>query len=100
MRNNKNVDMLQGSIYKGILSMAVPLMIMNVLQNMFSVIDMTVLGNLVNDTATGAVGACGTLITLFTGLLLGMSTGANVIVAGNTIFKAPDKTACIAKLKA
>lgn len=26
--------------------------------------------------------------------------GANVIVAGNTIFKAPDKTACIAKLKA
>ncbi len=80
MRNN-NVDMLHGSIAKGILSMAVPLMIMNVLQNMFSVIDMTVLGNLVNDTATGAVGACGTLITLFTGILLGMSTGANVIVA-------------------
>jgi ribulose-phosphate 3-epimerase len=26
--------------------------------------------------------------------------GANVIVAGNTVFKAQDKTACIAKLKA
>lgn len=78
---SKNVDMLTGPIGKGLLSLTIPIMIMNVMQNMFSIIDMTVLGNLVNDTAVGAVGACTTLITLCTGLLIGIATGANVIVA-------------------
>ncbi len=81
MIRRKNIDMLSGPIFKGLLSMTVPIMIMNVMQNMFSIIDMTVLGNLVNDRAVGAVGACGTLITLCTGLFIGSSVGANVIVA-------------------
>jgi len=76
-----DVNMLSGSITKGLLAMTIPIMIMNVMQTMFSVIDMTVLGKLANDTAVGAVGACGMLITLCTGLLIGISTGANVIVA-------------------
>ena len=76
-----NVDMLSGSIYKGLLAMIIPIMIMNVMQTMFNVIDMTVLGNLVNDTAVGAVGVCGTIITLCTSLLIGISAGANVVIA-------------------
>lgn len=76
-----DVNMLSGSITKGLLAMSIPIMIMNVMQTMFGIVDMTVLGNLVNDTAVGAVGACGMLITLCTGLLIGISTGANVIVA-------------------
>ena len=75
------VDMLKGSISKGLLSVAIPIMIMNVMQSLFTVIDMTVLGNLVDDNAVGAVGVCGTLITLITGLLVGVATGANVVVA-------------------
>ena len=79
MRNK--VDMLSGPIASGLLSMAIPIMVMNVLQNLFNIIDMTVLGKFSNDTAVGAVGACGVLITLCTGLLVGVSTGANVVVA-------------------
>lgn len=78
---SSKVDMLSGSVVKGLISMTVPVMIMNVMQTLFSVIDMTVLGNLVNDAAVGAVGACGMLISLCTGLLIGISTGANVVVA-------------------
>ena len=74
-------NMLAGSIVKGLVSMSIPVMIMNVSQALFSIIDMTVLGNLVNDRAVGAVGACSMLISLITGLLIGISTGANVIVA-------------------
>jgi len=77
----KNIDMLAGSVTKSLLSLTAPIMIMNVMQTMFSVIDMTVLGNLVNDSAVGAVGACSTLITLCTGLFIGSSVGANVTVA-------------------
>ena len=78
---SKNVDMLSGSISKGLLAMIIPIMIMNVMQSLFNIIDMTVLRIFSDDSAVGAVGACGMLITLCTSLLIGMAAGANVIVA-------------------
>ena len=75
------VDMLSGSITKGLIALIIPIMIMNTFQSLVSIIDMTILGKLVNDDAVGAVGTCGSLITLITGLIIGVSTGANVVVA-------------------
>ncbi|MBQ3119029.1 MAG: MATE family efflux transporter [Clostridia bacterium] len=77
----KNVDMLSGSIIKGLLSMAIPIMIMNVMQNIFNMIDMTALEFFSDDRSVGAVGACGSLISLCTSLLIGLSAGSNVVVA-------------------
>ena len=79
----KSVDMLSGSIIRGIVEFSIPIMVMNVLQSMFNIIDMTVLKmyNTGNGYAVGAVGTCGTLISLITGLLIGISAGANVIAA-------------------
>lgn len=78
-----DVNMLSGSIVKGLLAIALPIMVMNVLQSLFSIADMTVLK--LYDTgggySVGAVGACGSLIVLITGLLIGISAGANVTVA-------------------
>ena len=67
---HKSVNMLSGSITKGLLALSIPIMIMNVMQSMFSVIDMTILGKLANDNAVGAVGACGMLIGLITGFFM------------------------------
>ncbi|MBQ7340516.1 MAG: MATE family efflux transporter [Clostridia bacterium] len=82
MRKNE-VNMLSGSVMKGLLTISVPIMIMNVLQSLFSIVDMTVLK--IYDTSggysVGAVGASSTLISLITGLLIGISAGANVIIA-------------------
>ena len=79
----KDVNMLSGSIFKGLLVVAIPVMVMNVLQSLFNIIDMAILK--AYDTgggiAVGAVGVCGTLISLITGLVIGVSTGANAIVA-------------------
>ena len=80
MKSN-HVNMLSGSITKGLLSMTIPIMIMNVMQSLFSITDMTVLRIFSDDRAVGAVGACGMLITLVTSLLIGISAGANVIIA-------------------
>lgn len=79
-------DMLSGPITKGILAMMLPIMIMNVTQALFSLVDITVLGNFAStpeagDAAVGAVGACSFIIVLITGLLTGTAVGANVIVA-------------------
>ena len=81
----RDVDMLSGSIVKGLLSIAIPIMIMNVMQSLFNIIDMTILK--AYDTgggiAIGAVGSCGSLISMITGLVIGVSSGANVVIARN-----------------
>lgn len=81
----RNVDMLSGSITKGLLALCIPVIVMNVLQNLFNMIDMAVLRNFaVNaDIAIGAIGATGFLTTLVTSLIFGVATGANVILARN-----------------
>ena len=78
---NKNVDMLHGSIAKGIFAMSIPIMVMNVLQMLFNIIDMSALKWFGKESAVGAVGACGTLISVSTALLIGLSAGANVVIA-------------------
>ncbi len=77
----KNVDMLHGPISKGLIIMFLPIMIMNVMTTLFTVVDMTVLRIYANDSAVGSVGASGTLITLCTSLVIGISSGANVTLA-------------------
>ena len=79
---NKEVNMLSGSITKGLLAISIPVMIMNVVQSMFNIADMSILKAYDTDgLAVGAVGACGSLITLIIGLVVGIASGANVVVA-------------------
>lgn len=78
----RNVDMLSGSIVKGLLAVAVPIMIMNVVNTVFNIVDMTVLRLYdPNGLSVGAVGVSGMLISLITGLVIGVSAGADVVVA-------------------
>ncbi len=78
---SKNVDMLSGSITKGFLALLIPIMIMNVMQALFGIVDMIALRVYADDTAVGAVGSCATQISLFTGLSVGLAAGANVVIA-------------------
>ncbi len=82
MLGKKDVNMLSGSITKGLLIIAIPIMLMNVLISLFNILDMWVLKLYDTDgLSVGAVGACKTLITLITNLVIGIATGANVAVA-------------------
>ena len=79
----REVNMLSGPITRGLLAISMPVMIMNVVQCLFGIIDMTILKMFdpSGGSAVGAVGVCGMLITLITGLVIGVSTGANVVIA-------------------
>ena len=77
----KEVNMLSGSVMKGLFAMSLPIILMNVFQLLFNAIDMTVLGSYASDAAVGAVGVCGTHISLFTGLVGGVASGANVVIS-------------------
>lgn len=77
-----SVNMLSGSITKGLISMFIPIMITNVFSQIVNIIDMTVLSNLsTSPHAVGAVGTCGSLITVITGLVVYVPTGANAVIA-------------------
>ncbi|MBQ3133594.1 MAG: MATE family efflux transporter [Clostridia bacterium] len=79
----KEVNMLSGPIMKGLLTISLPVMVMNVVQSLFNIVDMTVLKTFDSSggMAVGAVGTCSTLISLITGLLIGTAAGANVVIA-------------------
>ncbi len=74
-------DMTSGSLWKQIWSYSVPLMFTNVLQVIFNLADIAVVGQFAGSRALGSVGSTTTLVTLFTGILIGLSGGTNVLVA-------------------
>ena len=74
-------DLTKGNLWKQMLVFSFPLMISNVLQVLFNMADVAVVGRFAGAIALGAVGSTTTLVTLFTGLLIGMAGGVNVLVA-------------------
>jgi len=86
----RDINMLEGPIVKGLVSLAIPIMMMSVLTSLFNIIDMRVLKTYDTDgLSVGAVGACGTLITLISNLVVGIATGGNVLVARHIGRKEP-----------
>ena len=76
-----NTDMIKGSIFKSILWFSIPLLIGNFFQQLYNTVDSYVVGNFVDTNALAAVGASGPMINLLLVLFVGISTGANVMVA-------------------
>ena len=74
-------DLTTGSLWKKILLFSIPLMISNLLQVLFNMADVAVVGRFAGAMALGSVGSTTTLVTLFTGFLIGLSGGINVLVA-------------------
>lgn len=76
-----STDLTEGALGKQIFLFSLPLMISNVLQVLFNMSDIAVVGQFAGSEALGAVGSTTTLVTLFTGFLIGVGCGVNVLVA-------------------
>ncbi len=74
-------NLTHGSLWKKILLFSFPLMISNLLQVLFNMSDIAVVGQFAGPNALGSVGSTTTLVTLFTGFLIGMGSGVNVVAA-------------------
>lgn len=73
--------MLTGSFWKEILLFSLPLFVSNLLQVLFNMTDVAVIGKFSSPEALGAVGSTTILVTLFTGFLIGLGNGINVLIA-------------------
>ena len=76
-----NVDFTQGPITQEIIHFAVPIMLGELLQNLYNSVDSLIVGNYVGDIALGAVSVCGTLSYLIIGFFTGISIGASVVIS-------------------
>lgn len=80
--NHKNItDMTTGSSVKHILKFALPLLIGNLFQQLYNMVDSIVVGKFVSANALAAVGACGSMNFLLFSLSSGLAIGIGVIVS-------------------
>ncbi len=81
MKSKYQIDMCSGSLADKILLFALPLMASSLLQLLFNAADVVVVGRYAGKEALAAVGSNTALINLTVNLFIGLSVGANVVVA-------------------
>lgn len=75
------MDLSTGSLWKKLFIYSVPLMFSNILQIVFNMADVAVVGKFAGSIALGSVGSTSTLVMLTTGLMIGLASGVNAITA-------------------
>ena len=76
-----DVDMTQGGIVKNILIFAFPLLIGNLFQQLYNMVDAWVVGRSGINGAYAAVGSVGPVINVLVGFFVGLSSGTSVVVS-------------------
>lgn len=77
----KTTLMTEGTIWKQILFFSIPLILGNLLQQLYNTADSIIVGNFVGSEALAAVGSSGSLINLLISFCIGASAGAGVVIA-------------------
>lgn len=78
---SESLDMTKGPLNKQILLFSVPLILSNLIQVLFNMADVAVVGRFAGAEALGSVGSTTTLVVLFTGFLMGIGGGVNAVTA-------------------
>ena len=81
IKGSYDKDLTSGPLFKGILFYGIPLIFSNLLQVLFNISDIAVVGHFAGSIPLGAVGSTSQLLFFFTGLLMGLGGGINSIVA-------------------
>ena len=80
-QQKKTLLMTEGSIWKSILLFSVPLILGNLLQQLYNTADSIIVGNFLGSNALAAVGSSGSPIYLLIGFSQGVAVGAGVVVS-------------------
>lgn len=80
MKNNSHT-LTKGSVGKGILLFALPLLGSSLIQQLYSTVDLIFVGQLLGTKASAAIGASSLIVTCMIGFFNGMAVGTNVFAA-------------------
>lgn len=78
--SRKKVDVLSGNLIKNMMLYAFPVMLSQVLQGLYNAADTIIVGRYAGQEALSGVGAAGSLTALLYTFLLGLSSGASVVI--------------------
>ena len=78
---NRNTSMIEGPLFKNIVSYTIPIILTGILQLLFNAADLIIVGQYRGSIYIAAVGATGSLTGLIINLFLGLSVGTGVTVA-------------------
>lgn len=81
MAQDRCTDMTQGSVFRHVLVFTFPLLIGNLFQQFYNLVDSLVVGNFVGANALASVGTCGSLSYLIFAMSSGLSVGLGVMAA-------------------
>lgn len=79
----KEMDMLNGPLFKNIIKFTIPLLLTGTLQLLYNAADIVIVGQFASDHSLAAVSSTGSLINLIVNVFMGLSVGASVIVSQN-----------------
>ena len=81
VKKTHSIDMCSGPLGKKILLFALPLMAANVMQTLFNLADVIVVGKFAGDLSQAAVTSTTSMINLLLAIFMGLAGGANVVIA-------------------
>ena len=80
-KKSRDVDMTEGSIVRHLINFAIPLLVGNIFQQLYNMVDTWVVGNYVSNEAFSAVGSLGPIANMLIGIFMGLSSGAGVVIS-------------------
>ncbi len=78
---DRSSRLTEGNILKGLLLFAVPMMLGNMLQQVYNIVDALVVGRVVGPDALAAVGSAYTLMVFLTSIITGLCMGSGALFA-------------------
>ena len=77
----KNIDMIQGPIFRSLVLFALPLLGPNIFQQFYNTMDTMIVGNYLGDASLAAIGVCTPIYDLMVGFALGIGNGLAIVTA-------------------
>ena len=81
MEQKKKIDMTTGPIMKNVFLFAIPIVLGNILQYLYTTVDTLVIGNYCGKTSLAAVGTSAQPVEVLLCIFLGIGTGVSILVS-------------------
>ncbi len=78
--DTRKTDLTQGRIWKQLLLFSLPIVLSNLLQSMYNLFDMLIVGRLIGSAGLSALNVSGQVVSLITQAIIGIATGGNIII--------------------
>ncbi|MDR0491588.1 MAG: MATE family efflux transporter [Oscillospiraceae bacterium] len=87
-----SLDLTSGPIWRQLVKYTVPLVISNILQSMYNIVDMIIAGHFIGPASISAISNAGTIINMITMIIVGLTIGGNILIG--QYFGAKNKEGC------